>query len=182
MIRVFRNTYDYNNDYTGAEMYHDGGWIEDGKHEGDSFRHQIIDAAVESPGTAEEAPWLLDQFIRDNPTYLAGGHGHVLFVALDSEEGLQGYREVVWDGASEVESKYTWVLPSQRGNGVGTRLDQALYDVFGPTISVYLWARDGHAHRFWANRGYMDTGETEDVHENGKELRLHRMKKITLRM
>lgn len=106
----------------------------------------------------------------------------MLFVALDDEARLQGYREVVWDGASKVESKYTWVLPSQRGKGVGTRLDQALYDVLGPTISVYLWARDGKAHNFWLWRGYMDTGETKDVQENGKELRLHRMKKITLRL
>lgn len=167
IIHTFRNIFSDGN-WLRSERYNKGEWVEDTGEYGNSFRKQIVDAAkAEEKNTAREAPWLLDV---EDPVFLAGGPDHVCFIV--EKDGIAvGYRDVIWDGDRRVDSQYTWVVPSMRRNGIGNMLDNALYDVLGDTIDVYLWARES-AHDFWRNRGYQDTGE-----EKTDGVRLYEMKK-----
>ena len=154
IIHTFRNVYS-NDEWLRSEQSIEGEWVEDSNEYGNSFRTQIVEAAKrDEETTAREAPWLLDV---KNPMFLAGGPNHVCFI-VEKDGRAVGYRDVIWDGERRVDSQYTWVVPSMRRKGIGNMLDNALYEVFGNNIVVYLWARET-AHEFWRNRGYQDTGE-----------------------
>ena len=155
IVRIFRNIFS-DGKWLGKE-YIGGEWKDDEDEYGNSFRKQIVDAAkADEKQTADEAPWLLDV-----ETYydLAGGQDHICFIVEKNGRAV-GYRDVIWDGNRRVDSKYTWVVPSQRGKRIGTMLDNALYVVLGETIDVYLWARE-NAHEFWLKKGYKDTWNTK---------------------
>ena len=153
IIHAFRNIF-LDGIWLRSKQYVEGEWVEDNNEYGNSFRQQIVDAAkAEEKTTASEAPWLLDVESHYN---LAGGPNHVCFI-VEKDGRAVGYRDVIWDGERRVDSQYTWVVPSMRRKGIGNMLDNALYEVFGNNIVVYVWARET-AHEFWSNRGYQDTG------------------------